>query len=163
MKKIQESSIWLLLRLSMGFTFLWAFFDKVFGLGFATEADKSWLSGNSPTAGFLGNAVHGPFAEFYNSLAGNPLVDWLFMIGLLLIGLSVTLGIFMRIAGYAGALMMLLLWSSLLPPENNPLLDEHIVYLLVFLGFTTESAGKSCGLSRWWSSCKLVKKYPVLG
>ncbi len=160
---IQESTVWLLLRFGMGFTFLWAFFDKVFGLGFATEPEKSWLSGNSPTAGFLGNAVHGPFAEFYNSLAGNPVADWLFMMGLLLIGLCITLGICMRVAGFAGALMMLLMWTSLLPPENNPILDEHIIYLLVFLGFTTEVAGKSWGLGKWWRSTKLVKKCPILG
>ena len=35
-----------LLRISIGLIFLWAFFDKLFGLGFATSFDKSWLAGN---------------------------------------------------------------------------------------------------------------------
>ena len=77
-----------LLRISMGLILLWAFFDKLFGFGFATLPNKSWLAGNSPTSGFLLNAVHGPFAEFFKSLAGNVWIDWIFMLGLLLIGLS---------------------------------------------------------------------------
>ena len=32
------------IRIAMGFIFLWAFLDKVFGLGFATTSDKSWLA-----------------------------------------------------------------------------------------------------------------------
>ena len=46
----------IMLRFAMGFIFLWAFFDKVFGLGFATTADKAWIRGGSPTTGFLANA-----------------------------------------------------------------------------------------------------------
>ena len=61
----------------MGFIFLWAFLDKTFGLGVATPADKAWIAGGSPTTGFLSNAVQGPFATFFNSLAGVPVVyDW---------------------------------------------------------------------------------------
>ena len=67
----------------MGLIFLWAFIDKVFGLGFATTADKSWIAGGSPTTGFLQFGVHGPFAGFYHSLSGIPIVDVLFMLGLL--------------------------------------------------------------------------------
>ena len=64
------------LRLLMGFIFLWAFLDKTFGLGFATTADKAWILGGSPTSGFLTHAVVGPFATFFNSLAGVVLVDF---------------------------------------------------------------------------------------
>ena len=63
------------LRILMGFIFLWAFLDKTFGLGVATPADKAWIAGGSPTTGFLSNAVQGPFATFFNSLAGVP-ADW---------------------------------------------------------------------------------------
>jgi len=61
---------------------LWAFFDKLFGLGFATESNKSWLLGISPTTGFLSNAPDGPLAPIFNSLSGNIMVDILFMGGL---------------------------------------------------------------------------------
>jgi len=33
-----------ILRISFGLIFLWAFFDKLFGLGFATASDKSWIA-----------------------------------------------------------------------------------------------------------------------
>jgi thiosulfate dehydrogenase [quinone] large subunit len=64
----------------MGLIFLWAFFDKLLGLGFATKAENAWINGGSPTSGFLLHGTKGPFAEFFQSLAGIPTVDWLFMV-----------------------------------------------------------------------------------
>ncbi len=151
-----------LLRLAMGFTFLWAFLDKTFGLGFSTASDKSWLDGASPAAGFLQNATHGPLASFYQSLAGNPVVDWLFMLGLLGLGIALTFGIGLKIAGYAGALLMLMMWSAVLPPKNHPFLDDHIVYLIVLLLLPRVKAGNAWGLGMWWSNTALVRKFPFL-
>ena len=45
--------VWGLLRMAVGWIFLWAFLDKLVGLGFATEVGKGWLNGGSPTFGFL--------------------------------------------------------------------------------------------------------------
>lgn len=158
----KEQTLWVLIRLSMGFMLFWAFLDKLFGFGFSTTANKSWLAGVSPAEGFLKMAVKGPFASFYQSLAGNPFVDWLFMMGLLLIGLALILGIGMKVAGYAGALLMLLMWTALLLPKNNPILDDHIIYLFIFLAFTTVKAGHWFGLGKWWTKTQIVKKYPFL-
>ena len=36
-------------RMALGFTFLWAFVDKTFGLGFATAPADAWVNGGSPT------------------------------------------------------------------------------------------------------------------
>ena len=93
MKQIKLESIWGLLRISIGWIFLWAFIDKLFGLGFATTSEKAWISGASPTSDFLTFGTRGPLVGFYQGLAGNALVDWLFMIGLLLVGLALILGI----------------------------------------------------------------------
>ena len=52
--------------------------------------------------------------------------DWLFMIGplsLLGIGLALVLGFTMRIAASAGVAMLVLMWSAVLPPANNPFMD----------------------------------------
>lgn len=162
MKQSKENIIGGLLRVSMGFIMIWPFFDKLFGLGLSTPAAKSWLAGGSPTTGFLTAAVKGPFAPVFHSMAGNPLVDWIFMLGLLLIGMALILGIGMKIAGYSGALMMFFMWLSVLFPETNPILDEHFIYLLVFLGFTQMKADSQPGLGKWWSKTSLVKKYPFL-
>lgn len=152
-----------LLRLSLGWIFVWAFLDKTFGLGFTTEAGKSWLDGVSPTYGYLTFATHGPFANIFHALAGHPLVDWLYMLGLLLIGSALMLGVGVRIAGYAGATMMVLMFlAASLPPEHNPIIDEHVIYFLILLLFTRLPVGEWLGLGKWWSKQPVVKKYPWL-
>ena len=151
-----------LLRISMGLILLWAFFDKLFGFGFATLPNKSWLAGNSPTSGFLLNATRGPFAELFKSLAGSGWVDWIFMLGLLLIGLSLVFGIFMKLASYSGIVMFLLMWLALLPPENNLIFDEHIIYSLVLILLSSFKAGKYLGCGNMWAKTKLVRRYPLL-
>lgn len=122
-----------LLRISLGFVFLWAFFDKLFGLGFATAVDKAWINGGSPTYGFLTFATKGPFAMFFKSIAGNPLVDWIFMIGLLAVGVSLIFNYLVKIGSIAGLLMVMLMYLAVFPPENNPIVDDHIIYALVFI------------------------------
>ena len=159
---MKKESLFGVLRISLGLIFIWAFFDKVFGLGFTTTTDKSWLAGVSPTAGFLGFASKGPFASVYNSLAGNPIVDWLFMLGLLLIGLTLIIGITTKLAGYSGALLMFLMWLAVLPPEHHPFLDEHLIYMLVFLILVKTKAGNYLGLGRRWASLDIVKKNKFL-
>lgn len=148
--------IWAALRIAMGWLFLWAFLDKLFGLGFATEPEAAWLAGGSPTAGFLAHATSGPLAGLYQSMAGNAVVDGLFMLGLLGLAVALILGIGVQIAGYAGTLFVLLLWSARLPPANNPIMDEHIIYALVLAGLAMVRAGQWVGLGRWWY--KLVAK-----
>jgi thiosulfate dehydrogenase [quinone] large subunit len=140
-----QKIVWLKLRFVMSFIFLWAFFDKLFGLGFATTSEKAWIHGGSPTTGFLTGGVQGPFAPLFHSLAGVALVDWLFMLGLLLTGLTLLLNRYVRLGAIAGIVMMLLMWLAVLFPANNPIIDEHIVYALVLALLAIKS--KADGLS----------------
>ncbi len=158
---MKKENIWGLLRIVMGWIFLWAFLDKVFGLGFSTKAGKTWLDGVSPTAGFL-KAAQGPFGDFFHSLAGNVLVDWLFMLGLLLIGLALILGIGVKIAAYSGSVMMVLMWFASMPIKTNPIVDDHVVYLLVLLSLASVGAGQYLGFGNWWKNQKFVKKNSIL-
>lgn len=128
-----KNLVYVVLRISMGFVFLWAFLDKTFGLGFATTAEKAWINGGSPTTGFLLSAAKGPFAEIFHALAGVAVVDWLFMLGLLGVGVALIFNKYITWAAVAGSVMLLLIYlSSALPPENNPLIDDHLIYILVF-------------------------------
>lgn len=127
----KQKIVFVLLRYSMSFIFLWAFFDKTFGLGFATTVEKAWVNGNSPTAGFLTNAVQGPFTDFFHSLAGVAVVDWMFMLGLLFVGSTLFFNKFVKWGCLAGGAMMFLMYLALLWPANNPIIDEHIIYILV--------------------------------
>ena len=160
-------------RIVFGSIFLWAFFDKLIGLGYSTCRDpksmevirgceKAWISGGSPTEGFLKFGTHGPFALFYQSLSGNILIDMLFMIGLLFIGVALVLGIGMKITTYSGVLLMILMWSSLLPPENHPIVDDHIIYAFLFLILNYINAGDILGFGKHWKKNGLGKKYSAL-
>ncbi|MET0998223.1 MAG: hypothetical protein ABWX73_05870 [Marmoricola sp.] len=160
------------LRISMGFTFLWAFFDKLLALGFHTGygqdgtldrfGDAAWINGGSPTEGFLKFGADGPFKGFYNSIGGTVLADWGFMLGLLAIGTALTLGAGMRLAAIAGATMYVLMWTVALPPETNPIIDDHIIGALTVVALALLGAGNTWGLGRWWSSTSLAQRFPVL-
>ena len=123
----------------MSFIFLWAFADKTFGLGMATLSENAWIKGVSPTSGFLLRGTSGPLAEFFQGLANHGVVDWLFMAGLLGIGLGLLMRRYVKWASLAGIIMMLLMYLATFPPENNPLIDEHIIYILVLAVLAIES------------------------
>ena len=154
--------VWALLRIGMGWIFFWAFIDKVFGLGYATEAGKGWIDGGSPTFGFLKFGTTGPLVEFYHGIAGNAVVDWLFMLGLLGVGLPLMLGVGVRIAASTGVVMLLLMYSAVLLPEHNPVLDDHIIYAVIMAGLAIANPGYDLGLGRWWGRTRLAKRHPVL-
>ena len=161
------------LRIAFGFTFLWAFLDKLLALGFSTGrsedgstvdrfGDAAWMHGSSPTEGFLKFGADGPFKGFYNSIGGTAWADWAFMLGLLAIGVALTLGAGMRLAAGAGAVMYVLMWTVVLPPENNPVIDEHILGAITLVALALLNAGDTWGLGRWWSKTDVVQQYPVL-
>lgn len=150
------------LRLALGWTFLWAFLDKLFGLGHETPGDASWLNGGSPTEGFLANAATGPFKGVYNDIAGAAWADWLFMVGLAGIGVALTLGVAMRIAAATGALLLVLMWTVVLPPDNNPFMDTHLIEALVLVALALTAAGRTLGFGRWWETLPIVRRYGFL-
>lgn len=150
------------LRLALGWTFLWAFLDKTFGFGYATSSGSAWINGGSPTSGFLTYATAGPFSGLFLDMAGNAAIDVLFMLALLMLGIALILGIGMKVAAISGSALMLLMWASRLPPENNPILDDHIVYLIALIGLALVGAGQWIGFGKWWSELTLVKRFPIL-
>jgi thiosulfate dehydrogenase [quinone] large subunit len=162
MKLSFDQSLWAATRIAMGFIFLWAFLDKMFGLGFATVKGKAWIDGLSPTTGYLSKITEGPFADLFHGMAGVPVIDYLFMGGLLLIGVALMLGVATRLAGYSGAVLVGLIYLASLPLTNNPIIDEHIIYILVLLLLTTVPVGEWFGLGKEWSKHSFVKKNPFL-
>ncbi|MBE1495677.1 thiosulfate dehydrogenase [quinone] large subunit [Amycolatopsis lexingtonensis] len=151
------------LRVATGFIFLWAFLDKLFGLGYATPSKGAWLNGGSPTKGFLSNVHVGPFESMFHAWAGTWWADWLFMLGLGAIGLAVIAGVGLRLSAAAGALMMLMMWAAEWPlaqsmstgeatHSTNPIVDYHIIYALILVALAAASAGNTWGLGRRWSA-----------
>ena len=150
-------------RFVMAAQFLWAFFDKLLGLGHTTAPEKAWILGGSPTAGFLTKSAAGPFKVIYNAIGGKGLTNWLFMLALLLIGLALLLGIGMKIGTISGSVLMFFMWAATLPkPGNIFQIDDHVVNILVLLLLLLLKAGQVAGFGRWWTSTKLVKRLPGL-
>jgi len=157
------------LRIMMGLTFLWAFLDKTFGLGYATPAANAWVDGGFPTKGFLGNVQVGPMQSTLQSWAGSGWADWLFMIGLLGIGLALLLGVGMRLAATSAVVLLAFMWIAEWPPaqvnsageatsSTNPLIDSHLVYIVVVIALALYAAGDTWGLGRWWAKLGIVDR-----
>jgi thiosulfate dehydrogenase (quinone) large subunit len=140
--------VWAVTRLCMGWVFLWPFLDKM-------------ISGGNPTKGFLSGSV-GAFSGFYQSIAGAGVVNWLFMVGLIVIAAGLLLGIFMRFACAAGAVMVLLMWSASLPPQDDLFMDNHIIYALLLIALALVGAGNTLGIGRWWAQTNLVQRFAWL-
>jgi thiosulfate dehydrogenase [quinone] large subunit len=147
------------IRISLGWIFLWAFLDKLFGLGHETASKAAWINGGSPTTGFLKFAAAGPFKDFYNGIAGATWADWLFMLGLAAIGVALITGVAMRVAAAAAAVMLVLMWTAVLPPDNNPFMDDHIIYALVAVALALGNAGDTFGLGKAWKKLPVIKDH----
>lgn len=159
-------------RIGTGFIFLWAFLDKTFGLHYSTgaahadgsPASLSWLEGGTPSQGFMKFASIGPFKDFFADIA-SPVTDWLFMLGMLGVGVAVMLGIGLRIAAVSGSLIMVLMWVAewpLLQGSTNPVMDYHIVYAFVLVIAAVTLAGDTWGLGRRWAALPVVQQNPWL-
>jgi thiosulfate dehydrogenase (quinone) large subunit len=162
------------LRIATGFLFLWAFFDKLIGLGYSTQSSNGWIDGGSPTKGFLSHVAVGPLESTLHSWAGQWWADWLFMLGLLAIGISLTFGIAMRLAAAATVVMMALMWIAEWPlarhtsageasGSTNPLVDYHVIYALVAVTMATlPAAGDRWGFGRQWRELPVVRHHAWL-
>ena len=161
-----------LLRLALGVEFLWAFLDKTFGLGYATPDARAWVHGGSPTKGFLSGVDAGPLQSLFNAIAGNPVIDWLFMLGLLGIGVALILGVALRIAAASGVVLLLMMWLASWPlastvagkptGSTNPLIEDHIISALAIIVVGAYAAHSAGYLGRWWSHQPLVRRLPWL-
>lgn len=160
-------------RIALGFVFLWAFLDKTFGLGYSTPSARAWINGGSPTSGFLSHVSVGPFRSFFSSLSGSGLLDVLFQLAMLGIGLALILGIGLRVTAVVATFILLLMWAAEWPlakttfdgqpsGSTNPLVDYHIIYALMAILCAALAAGHTWGLGRWWSSLPLVRRMPWL-
>jgi thiosulfate dehydrogenase [quinone] large subunit len=156
-------------RVVLGFEFLWSFLDKTFGFGYATPAERAWINGGSPTKGFLSRVAVGPFESTFHAWAGAGWADWLFMIGLLAIGVALIVGVGLRIAAVSGSLMMLAMWAAEWPLDKltsageptmstNPIVDYHIIYALALIALAVTFAGNIWGLGRRWAKLPFVQR-----
>lgn len=153
MTQFQKISLFLL-RLSMGWFMFYAGITKVI--------DPTWSA-----AGYLRGAK--TFVEFYQWLVSPgilPIVNFVNEWGLTLLGVSLILGIGVRLSSILGAVLMLLYYFPVLDfPYPNPhsyLVDEHIIYALTLLLLASLRAGRVWGLENWCSNLPICSKFPRL-
>ncbi|OGH15675.1 MAG: hypothetical protein A3C22_00170 [Candidatus Levybacteria bacterium RIFCSPHIGHO2_02_FULL_37_10] len=142
------------LRISLGILFLYAGITKV--------VNPSWSA-----AGYLKGAT--TFPDFYNFLLQPeilPIINFINAWGLTLLGVSLILGIFVRLSSKLGALLMLLYYIPILKfpfvGTHSFLVDEHIIYIASLLLLGSAKAGRFLGLEKWCSNLPICSKYPKL-
>lgn len=148
-----EKKILALLRVALGWLFFYAGFTKVINPAWSA---KGYLLGAKT------------FSGFYAWLASDgvlPIVDFINQWGLTLLGLSLILGVAVRLSSMLGALMMLLYWFPVLDfprVDHGYLVDDHVVYALVLMYFAAIGAGRYYGLGERCARLPLCAKYPKL-
>lgn len=135
-----------LLRVTLGIVFLWAGATK-FG-GWTAEQ-------------YLAHAT-GPFASFFQAMAGSPVVDALNIVGLTAVGTCLVLGFAIRPAAVAGiALMGLYYFADFEGNTAHGIIDQHLVYAVALFLLAAQDAGREMGLGGWLA--KKLKKTSPLG
>lgn len=153
MSKNEKITIFVL-RLSLGWIFLYSAVTKI--------SNPNWSA-----AGFLKGAQ--TFSDLYHWLSSSsvlPVANFINEWGQLLLGVSLILGIGVRLSSVLGVVLMLLYYF---PQLNFPyigktsyLVDEHIIYSLVLAYFVVIRAGRIHGLENWFSNLPICKKIPKL-
>jgi len=147
-----EKIVIFLLRLSLGWIFLYSAVTKI--------SNPSWSA-----AGLLKSAHTFPaLYQWFSTLSILPTINFLNEWGQLLLGISLVLGIGVRLSSILGVVLMLLYY---LPQLNFPyigktsyLVDEHIIYSLVLVYFAVISAGRIYGLEGWCANLPICRKIP---
>ena len=153
MSRFQKMSL-VLLRLGLGWLMFYAGITKVL--------DPAWSA-----AGYLKGAK--TFTSFFQSLTDPgilPFIDFINEWGLTLLGISLILGIFVRLSSVLGAALMMLYYFPVLDfPKIAPhsyIVDDHIIYALALLILAAFRAGRIWGLENWCANLPLCRQYPKL-
>ena len=142
-----------LTRLALGVLFFYAGITKVL--------NPAWSA-----AGYLAGAKN--FTGLYAWFASPsvlPIVNFLNEWGLTLLGVSLILGIAVRLSSGLGAILMLLYYLALdfpYPSEHAFLVDEHVVYALTLLLLGNLRAGRVWGLENWCAKLPICSRFPKL-
>jgi len=118
------------LRTVVGWHFLYEGYFKL--------ALPGWSRQGAPLAawsasGYL-HAATGPFAPAFHALAGSPLAGWtdlLVPIALVLVGVSLTLGLFTQAGCWAALVLLTLFYLAMIPVTGVPMPNSEGAYLIV--------------------------------
>src|SRR3990167_8150100 len=128
-------------RVALGVLFFYAGITKV-------------LNPNWSAAGYLNSAKTFPGLYQWFASVGN--IGWINFVnewGLTLVGAALIIGLLVRWASLGGILLMILYYLPILQfpivGEHSYIVDEHIMYITVFLVLISSNAGTFWGLDSW--------------
>ena len=150
----KQQFVLFLLRVSMGWVFFYAGITKI-------------LNPNWSAAGYLKTAkTFTPFYHWLTTPGVLPVTNFLNEWGLTLIGAAIILGIAVKLSSTLGAAMMVLYYfPGLIFPKIGTtayIVDEHIIYALVFLTLGALQAGQFWGLGQWFGNISFLSQRPKL-
>jgi thiosulfate dehydrogenase [quinone] large subunit len=153
MSKLQSVALWLL-RVIMGWFYFYAGITKVMDAKFSSIGYIK----SAQSAGWLYQWLSNPQIL--------SVVDFLVKWGLTLLGVSLLLGLFVRLSAYLGMLLMFLLYLPILKfpmvGGRSYIVDEHIIYMAVLWVLVQFRSGHVGGMEKWFSNTQLCNKYPKL-
>lgn len=153
MSKPQRVSLFIL-RITMGWMYLYA--------GISHILDTTFSS-----AKYIGEAKSFVYLfQWFSNPQVLPVVDFMVKWGMTLLGVSLLLGLFVRISSYLGMLLMFLLYLPLLNfpmvGTNSYLVNQHIIYISGLLLLATCRAGHIWGVEKWLVNLPIFSRYPKL-
>ncbi|MBI5421222.1 MAG: DoxX family membrane protein [Parcubacteria group bacterium] len=141
-------------RVIMGWMFFYAGYTKL--------VDPKWSA-----EGYIKGAK--TFHGFYQMLLSPsllPAINFMNEWGLTLLGVSLVLGVGVRLSSYCGVLLLALYYLAILQfPYPNPhayIVDEHIIYISALLLLASMKAGRVWGLETWCSKLPICRRFPRL-
>jgi len=146
MTQFQQVSLFLL-RVCLGWYFFWAGITKVL--------DPNWSA-----AGFLNHASM--FPDFYAWFARPeilPVINFLNAWGLTLIGISLLVGVFVRLSAFWGVMLMVLYYFAH-TNEFSFITDDHMIIGLALFVLASFHAGRMWGLENWCAELPICARYP---
>lgn len=129
-----------LFRIVMGWFFLYAGITKVLDPNFSASG---YLSGAKILTGFYG---------WLASPGILPVVNFMNEWALTLLGVSLILGIFVKLSTKLGILLMILYWlplGILHPDAHSLIVDDHIIFAAGLLFLSSMNAGRIWGLDNF--------------
>lgn len=138
----EQKVLLLILRLALGWLFFYAGVTKIVNPEWTAKGYLEHASSFSFLYSWLATPAMLSFVNFIN--------EW----GLTLLGVSLILGVLVRVSTILGAALMLLYYLPILKfpyvGDHSYLVDEHIIYVLVLLYLYSVNAGKYFGLDKFF-------------
>jgi thiosulfate dehydrogenase (quinone) large subunit len=150
-----ERGFTLTFRLLMAWTFLYAASHQVFNPKFSAAA-------------FLNQTktFHDVYVVFATPTF-DPVLTLLVSYGHLLIGLSLLVGLMVRVSAAFGVALLLMYWTAhmdwpFIENRNNFIVDYHIVYATLCVYLIANRAGHVWGLDSWLERLSFIEQRPSL-